>query len=481
MSETTKVINDIDRLFSEISINGETFISENFVPDVPETAVIKAPKPAPEPEQVPVPARNVAGENVNAVELNEVLHSIEDSEARENIRTKTDQLHTDIANNQALITNVENLLSSETEARQQADSALRADVESDINGIEELIPAQASSENKLADKDFVNSSIATNTAYFKGTFNSESELPLTDVTNNDYAFVIGTDSEGNTVYNRYKYNAENSEWVFEYPLNNSSFTAEQWSAINSGITEESVQEIQSSVDNLESSVDNLEGSVEDISSEIESIQGDLDACVKFTPQTLTDEQMAQARENIGVSGGGGSSNHFPIYELEDLGEVNLTVPSGSSSYNIASNGTGSHANVTRESGWVEILKGVECKISVHTWTTGETSSGKFQTTTVCGNITSTATLRQTKIDGYIPKGINLKQTSSIQVAGKTVTFGDTNNLVTESVTPFSTFPITLFTKTTNTTWVLGSAGFAGNVSGTLTIPVQIVPFNVKWF
>ena len=84
--------------------------------------------------------------------------------------------------------------------------------------------------------NFVNSSVATNTANFIDTFNSVEELEAYTgtVTNNDYAFVIGTDSEGNTVYNRYKYNG--SEWVFEYTLNNSSFTAAQWATIQSGLT-----------------------------------------------------------------------------------------------------------------------------------------------------------------------------------------------------------------------------------------------------
>lgn len=84
--------------------------------------------------------------------------------------------------------------------------------------------------------NFVNSSVATNTANFINTFNSVEELEAYTgtVTNNDYAFVIGTDSDGNTIYNRYKYNG--SAWVFEYTLNNSSFTAAQWATIQSGLT-----------------------------------------------------------------------------------------------------------------------------------------------------------------------------------------------------------------------------------------------------
>lgn len=115
-------------------------------------------------------------------------------------------------------------------------------LESEITDINGKIPAQASTSNQLADKNFVNSSIATNTANFIGTFNSVADLEAYSgtVTNNDYAFVIGTDSAGNTTYNRYKYNATTQQWVYEYTLNNSSFTAEQWASINSGVTSSDV-------------------------------------------------------------------------------------------------------------------------------------------------------------------------------------------------------------------------------------------------
>lgn len=88
---------------------------------------------------------------------------------------------------------------------------------------------------------FVNSSVATNTANFVGTYNSLADLEAhvdypKPLTNNDYGFVVSTDAAGNTVYSRYKYNAETDTWMFEYNLNNSSFTANQWETINSGMT-----------------------------------------------------------------------------------------------------------------------------------------------------------------------------------------------------------------------------------------------------
>lgn len=106
-------------------------------------------------------------------------------------------------------------------------------------GVEVDTQVNGTSENAVQNKaiyNFVNSSVSTNTANFIGTFNSVADLEAYSgtVTNNDYAFVIGTDTAGNTVYNRYKYNG--TAWAFEYALNNSSFTAAQWATIQSGLT-----------------------------------------------------------------------------------------------------------------------------------------------------------------------------------------------------------------------------------------------------
>ena len=109
-------------------------------------------------------------------------------------------------------------------------SSLRAG----YTGISALIPQAATADNQLADKEFVNSSIATATATFRGTFATLSALEATPADRNDYAFWAHKDEAGNTCYDKYTYTG--SEWKFEYRLNNSSFTAAQWGAINSGIT-----------------------------------------------------------------------------------------------------------------------------------------------------------------------------------------------------------------------------------------------------
>ena len=101
-------------------------------------------------------------------------------------------------------------------------------------GISALIPQAATADNQLADKEFVNSSIATATATFRGTFATLEALKATPADRNDYAFWAHKDEAGNTCYDKYTY--DGSVWKFEYRLNNSSFTAAQWGAINSGIT-----------------------------------------------------------------------------------------------------------------------------------------------------------------------------------------------------------------------------------------------------
>lgn len=100
--------------------------------------------------------------------------------------------------------------------------------------------------------NFVNSSISTNTANYVGQFNSIEELNAYTgtVTNNDYAFVVGEDESGNTKYDRHKWVDASSEWLLEYTLNNSSFTAEEWASIQSGVKSQDVAQINTNKDDI---------------------------------------------------------------------------------------------------------------------------------------------------------------------------------------------------------------------------------------
>ena len=147
-------------------------------------------------------------------------------------------------------------ITAEETAREAADATLQANINTEeserkaadtalgtrVTSIEDKIPAQASSENKLADKDFVNSSIATSTATFMGTFDTLEALKAAQADKNDYAFWVHKDEDGNTCYDKYTYTG--TEWKFEYRLNNSSFTAAQWAALNSGVTADVIKALE---------------------------------------------------------------------------------------------------------------------------------------------------------------------------------------------------------------------------------------------
>lgn len=149
-------------------------------------------------------------------------------------------------------------VTAEEAARKAADATLQANINTEeserkaadtalgtrVTNIEDKIPAQATSENKLADKDFVNSSIATSTATFRGTFDTLEALKAAQADKNDYAFWVHKDDDGNTCYDKYTY--DGTEWKFEYRLNNSSFTAAQWAALNSGVTADIIKALQDS-------------------------------------------------------------------------------------------------------------------------------------------------------------------------------------------------------------------------------------------
>ena len=150
-------------------------------------------------------------------------------------------------------TKLNNRVDKEITDRTNADSALSNRITTNLNSINTInskIPSQASSTNQLADKEFVNSSIANNAATFQGTFETVNDLPTTNVKNNDYAFIVSVTSEGNPEYKRYKYNG--TQWIEEFTLNNSSFTANQWAAINSGITDTWINDTNEKLENITS-------------------------------------------------------------------------------------------------------------------------------------------------------------------------------------------------------------------------------------
>lgn len=127
---------------------------------------------------------------------------------------------------------------------------------SQISNIQDIIPNTANPQNQLADQGFVNSSIQTATAYFRGDWATWADVPSdpalypadatgnhTPITN-DYMVVIADEQENGGTW-RYKYTGLWSEqgkdgWLAEYQVNETPLTAAQLAALNSGITADAV-------------------------------------------------------------------------------------------------------------------------------------------------------------------------------------------------------------------------------------------------
>ena len=124
-----------------------------------------------------------------------------------------------------------------------------------FTNIENVIPAQASDTNQLADKDFVNSTMNNYSAFYitknaQGEpFNNKAELLAATTfysngeirvpTRNDYCTVVSDESQTSTTtgispQTRYVYSG--TQWEFQYKVNDTPFTAEQISVLGSGIT-----------------------------------------------------------------------------------------------------------------------------------------------------------------------------------------------------------------------------------------------------
>ena len=142
--------------------------------------------------------------------------------------------------------------------------------ESDIDAIEAKIPSAATSSNQLADKAFVNSSVQTATANFRGNWATWADVP-TNVNDypEDYAqsktptvndYLVVQDASGYTGQTltgtwRFKYsgtwatNGKNG-WLPEYQVNEEPLTSAQLNAINSGIDSTKVSQIATNTNDI---------------------------------------------------------------------------------------------------------------------------------------------------------------------------------------------------------------------------------------
>ena len=303
MTETVvKTIENIDELFSQIVVNGEVHQSTRYVPPVATQTQTSSPSQGTQTSTATetgsdTPVRQTQGQDIYGVELNDVLHDFVDQRV-------TQALEEEVTARENAETQLQTNIDNEEMARQQADYGLGQR----ITTIEEVIPNQATPSNQLADKAFVNSSIATNTANFLGTYTSLADIEaIPNPTNNDYAYLETTDTAGNTLYDRYKYSAEDEQWLFEYELNNSSFTAEQWATINSGLTQSSVSsDISSAIEALDVSAIGGSGKyikqISQTDGKITAVTGNITSSITSgSNDPVTSGAVADALANITVT------------------------------------------------------------------------------------------------------------------------------------------------------------------------------------
>lgn len=162
------------------------------------------------------------------------------------------------AENASQISDIQNTLSNVQDDVQNATEQ--------ITDIQSVIPATANPENPLVDQGFVNSSIQTATAYFRGDWATWTDVPSdpalypadatgnrTPITN-DYMVVISDEKTNGGTW-RYKYTGVWAEqgkagWLEEYQVNETPFTAAQNAALNSGVTAQAVANIATNKSNI---------------------------------------------------------------------------------------------------------------------------------------------------------------------------------------------------------------------------------------
>ena len=208
--------------------------------------------------------------NTNLTELDNVINGLSD-EITNRVNADTtlqNNINIEVTNRENADDTLQNNINTEITNRENGDTTLQNNIDASnlrITSIENEIPAQASSSNQLADKSFVNSSIQTNTANFRGNWSNWSDVPSdstlypqdyggnTTPTTNDYLVVQDASDYTEEVLSgtwRFKYTGDwdsdgKNGWIPEYQVNEEPFTSEQLYAINSGITANKVSDYDS--------------------------------------------------------------------------------------------------------------------------------------------------------------------------------------------------------------------------------------------
>lgn len=205
--------------------------------------------------------------NVEITSPNGTINVQSSTDVQTNTKTFDISVNTDIVATNKDVSGLEDKINYKLDSKE--------DVSNKIQVVNDSSTTEYPSSKAVA--NFVNSSVATNTATFLGNFSLDDlglTYPATEVqiatalnshtwpsgypTNNDYVYVEIRNPQS-SIYDkvqRYKYRAGVASWGYEYTLNNSSFTSEEMAAIDSGVTSQDVTNLRSDHTTLESHVSN---------------------------------------------------------------------------------------------------------------------------------------------------------------------------------------------------------------------------------
>lgn len=200
--------------------------------------------------------------------------------ADEVTRAKTAEgaIDSKVATNTTAIAANQTSIAAEKSRAETAESGL----DSKINNIQDIIPSTASTTNELADKAFVNSTIQTATANFRGNWADWAAVPTVDTgypedyansrvpTVNDYLVVANASDYSMGELNgtwRFKYTGTWSEdgkdsWLPEYQVNEEPLTMAQLAALNSGITAQELTDLKDGVAANEEKITEVESALQ---------------------------------------------------------------------------------------------------------------------------------------------------------------------------------------------------------------------------
>ena len=235
------------------------------------------------------------------------------------------------SNRESEITRVEGLISSEASRAQGVESGHATR----ISAIEKKIPVQASETNQLADKDFVNSTINSSAAFFRGAYETKAALDQWQTanpgvaTNNDYAYVSADETHNNEAW-RYIYvdDGETVGWQPQFRVNETPFTEAQLKAINSGITSDLTAKITANETAISEEAARAQAAESDLSDTLDTTR---DAVVEVAAKLNKIENGTATVPNASVAAKLGTatkgSTTKPIYLNEGVpAECSRTIP-----------------------------------------------------------------------------------------------------------------------------------------------------------